>query len=441
MRSLLKVFLIVIMFTSFTLATRINVPADQPTIQDGIDAAIDGDTVLVQPGTYDEHISFNGNNIVVGSMFIMTGDPSYISNTVIDANGEWGVVWFGSGNDSNTMLTGFTITNGDLLWGGGIFCSRGSSPTLKNLIVSGNRAEFGGGIYCSESNANLVNVTISDNKANYLGLWFGGGGIMCWKSEMNLVNVTISGNSAAMNGGGIFCRESKMHLVNVTISGNSATNSGGGIEYLESESEMILANTIVWNNSRGEIPIYDGDSVNAFYSNIKGGWPGIRNINADPMFADTANGDYRLLEGSPCIDKGIQDTMIVYNDGQDTIFVPAMDYMGSAPDIGAFESDPDNPLTKIEKYSTLPSSYNLNQNYPNPFNPSTKIKFALPKLEIVKIEVYNTLGQRVEILLNQQMQAGQHEIEFNAQNLSSGIYYYRIEAGEFQDVKKMVLIR
>ena len=87
------------------------------------------------------------------------------------------------------------------------------------------------------------------------------------------------------------------------------------------------------------------------------------------------------------------------------------------------------------------SEFHLDQNYPNPFNPSTKIKFALSKTENVKIEIFNTLGQRVETLANKSMNAGYHEVEFNAQNLSSGIYYYRIEAGEFQDVKKMILIK
>jgi CubicO group peptidase (beta-lactamase class C family) len=99
-------------------------------------------------------------------------------------------------------------------------------------------------------------------------------------------------------------------------------------------------------------------------------------------------------------------------------------------------------ITDIEKEITnFPKNIFLSQNYPNPFNPSTTIEFALPRYENVKIEVYNTLGQRVEILLNQHMRTGHHEVEFNAQNLSSGIYFYRIEAGEFQDVKKMVLLK
>jgi hypothetical protein len=98
-----------------------------------------------------------------------------------------------------------------------------------------------------------------------------------------------------------------------------------------------------------------------------------------------------------------------------------------------------DPIT--DGQDLLPEDYALRQNYPNPFNPSTKIKFALPKPGIVKIEVYNTLGQNIKILLAQNMKAGHHEVEFNGSQLSSGIYFYRIEAGEFQDVKKMILIK
>lgn len=89
----------------------------------------------------------------------------------------------------------------------------------------------------------------------------------------------------------------------------------------------------------------------------------------------------------------------------------------------------------------LPDEFVVYQNFPNPFNPSTKIKFFLPKSEMVKIEVCNTIGQKTETLLNKPMPAGYHEIEFNGQNLSSGIYHYRIQAGEWQDVKKMILLK
>jgi len=88
-----------------------------------------------------------------------------------------------------------------------------------------------------------------------------------------------------------------------------------------------------------------------------------------------------------------------------------------------------------------PTKFKLSQNHPNPFNPSTTINFTIPKSEIVKIDIYNTLGQRVKTILNKRVQAGEHEIEFEAKNLASGIYYYRIEAGDFQDVKKMILLK
>jgi photosystem II stability/assembly factor-like uncharacterized protein len=90
---------------------------------------------------------------------------------------------------------------------------------------------------------------------------------------------------------------------------------------------------------------------------------------------------------------------------------------------------------------TYPNKFSLSQNYPNPFNPSTKIKFALPKAEKVKIDLYNNLGQKVTTLLDKQMVLGQHEVEFNAKDLASGIYYYKFKAGEFEDVKKMVLLK
>jgi len=98
--------------------------------------------------------------------------------------------------------------------------------------------------------------------------------------------------------------------------------------------------------------------------------------------------------------------------------------------------------SEIETIShDIPESFSLFQNYPNPFNPSTRIRFTLPTAESVKIELFTTLGQRIATLLNKPMNAGMHEIEFNAMNLTSGIYYYSIQAGEFQDVKKMILIK
>jgi hypothetical protein len=97
--------------------------------------------------------------------------------------------------------------------------------------------------------------------------------------------------------------------------------------------------------------------------------------------------------------------------------------------------------TKDVKNAESPDEYRLNQNYPNPFNPSTKIKFSLSDEELVNLEVYNALGQKIETLLNKPMAAGLHEVEFNKDNLPGGIYFYRIRAGKFEDVRKMVLLK
>jgi len=88
-----------------------------------------------------------------------------------------------------------------------------------------------------------------------------------------------------------------------------------------------------------------------------------------------------------------------------------------------------------------PNDFRLSQNYPNPFNPSTNMSFTIPKHKHVTLEVYNPLGQKIETLINITLTAGNHQVEFYSKNLPSGIYFYRIKAGEFQQVKKMVLIK
>jgi uncharacterized protein (TIGR02145 family) len=86
-------------------------------------------------------------------------------------------------------------------------------------------------------------------------------------------------------------------------------------------------------------------------------------------------------------------------------------------------------------------SFQLNQNYPNPFNPSTNISFELPKKEQVKLTIYNIVGQEVKELINRELPAGEHHIEWNAEGMASGIYIYNLETGGFKMTKKMILIR
>lgn len=87
------------------------------------------------------------------------------------------------------------------------------------------------------------------------------------------------------------------------------------------------------------------------------------------------------------------------------------------------------------------NGFSLSQNYPNPFNPTTSIKFSIQKSGFVTLKVYDVFGKEVITLVNELKRAGEHSIDFNAVNLSSGVYFYKIEAGEFVDVKKMLLIK
>ena len=96
--------------------------------------------------------------------------------------------------------------------------------------------------------------------------------------------------------------------------------------------------------------------------------------------------------------------------------------------------------TGIENNIT-PVSFSLNQNYPNPFNPNTTIKFQTKDLRLVTLKVYNIIGKEVATLVNENLKAGNYEVTFDGSNLSSGIYLYKIKAGNFSEVKKMTLVK
>jgi hypothetical protein len=98
-------------------------------------------------------------------------------------------------------------------------------------------------------------------------------------------------------------------------------------------------------------------------------------------------------------------------------------------------------ITGIKRSDLLPVVYQLKQNYPNPFNPKTIINYELPITKNVDLSIYNILGEKVVTLISARKEAGYHQVEWNASGIASGVYYYMINAGEFQDVKKMILLR
>jgi hypothetical protein len=99
-----------------------------------------------------------------------------------------------------------------------------------------------------------------------------------------------------------------------------------------------------------------------------------------------------------------------------------------------------DPVTSISEFSSI-LSYSLNQNYPNPFNPATTIKYQIPELSFVTLKVYDVLGNEIATLVNEEKPVGSYDIEFDANALPSGIYFYRLQAGSFIETKKMVLMK
>ena len=101
-----------------------------------------------------------------------------------------------------------------------------------------------------------------------------------------------------------------------------------------------------------------------------------------------------------------------------------------------------NIVTDVKELQTgTPVAYELSQNYPNPFNPSTQIRFAIPEAGMVNIKVFNTLGQEITTLVSDYRSAGSYEVDFNASNLTSGIYFYTITTNNFSETRKMMLLK
>ena len=99
------------------------------------------------------------------------------------------------------------------------------------------------------------------------------------------------------------------------------------------------------------------------------------------------------------------------------------------------------PATETADKGNIPDELNVLNNYPNPFNPSTTIEFNLPEATQVRIDIFNVMGQKVETIINKDMNAGSHKVEWNASGVASGIYYYKVQANGVQEVKRMILIK
>jgi beta propeller repeat protein len=328
----------------------LNVPAEHPSIQAGIDAASQGDTVVVAPGVYYEKINFRGKNITVTSKD--PNDRGIVGYTIIHAQGEGSAVTFASGETSAAVLRGFTLTGGygtlntsfegggPIYWGGGIYCLR-ASPTITRNVIANNRGpvvlgntnadsliSYGGGIACIESNAVVVKNIIRGN------VGFVAGGLILYTGQAFIGNNLIYDNSGYIGGGIVTIGGS---VIGNTIVGNNCNQgpgdgqagnayiifepqlgharvvnniicnaaSGGGLLMAGDWRGGVISCNDIWNNSPGNYIFVDNQTGQMTFDGVNDQTGKRGNISADPLFLNASFGkDYHLVFESPCINAG-----------------------------------------------------------------------------------------------------------------------------------------
>ena len=285
-----------------------------------------------------------------GGIYCYSSSPSIINCTITDcaAGSKGGGVY--CTDSSSPVFFDCTIKDNASGQGGGLYASL-SAPSLIRCTLSGNRVagsgggiyafvspvaldrctvsanrarEAGGGVYSNASDSTMSRCTISDNRAGNQG-----GGIYCLSASPALTNCVISRNRAGLGAGIFNAASSAPELLHCTFNSNTASDQGGAV--YSAGSSPVVINSILWGNSPDEIYVEGFASPRVTHSDIKGGYPGEGNIDADPMFL--RKGDYRLQASSPCLDRGDNNAPRL----------PLTDKKGRAriinamPDMGAFE--------------------------------------------------------------------------------------------------------
>ena len=222
------------------------VPSEYATIQDAIAAAGNGDTVLVGPGTWtgagDDGWVINpgGKQLTIQS----TAGPE---STVLDGEGMWQILVCTAGESAETVIEGFTMTNGYATSSGGAIYCRYSSPTVRNCIIRQNEsAGDGGGVYCFYGQPTLIECQLLENSAqNY------GGGIYALSSDVQVLGTTIHHNTAGSAGGGIRATNGSATFEDCDVYDNTSNSYGGGFSLYGSGSPRVLRCQIANNSGNG----------------------------------------------------------------------------------------------------------------------------------------------------------------------------------------------
>ncbi len=377
--------LVVVVFAPGVSARQLHVPDRFLTIEDAIDASVDGDSVIVADGIYAENVQFEGHSITLGSEFLLDGRAGHIAATVIDGGGAGTVVSSDQGEEVH--IGGLTLRNGESVDGGGVYCAGGGVAVLSDLWIEGCEAShYGGGVYAEYTDLTVRHSMITGNTGGpraggiHIGVrcigsvegsviegnvadgspaYGHGGGLSIKDAEEATVRHTIiRDNYAYVAAGGFWCNvpttvencifvgnEADKNngagivlfypvvIENCTITGNRIIGNGLGGGIFASREVPVIRNSIIWGNEAGA-----GDDVwgecDITYSNVGGGWPGDGNIDTDPLMGSYRGLEYLLGPSSPCIDAGDPDRVDGIDDSHPR--VPLWYVDGPRCDMGAY---------------------------------------------------------------------------------------------------------
>jgi len=381
-----------------------------------------------------------------------TMSSSYSTATVNASSGEWvgGLVGYDNISPISECYSTGNVDGGGAYWVGG-FVGQNVSATLSNCYSTGN---------VNASGAVYVGGFIGENDYNAV--------TNCYSTG------TVSGSSfvGGLIGFNYNCSANNSFW-DTTTSGQSSSSAGTG----KTDVEMKTYSTFLgagWDPSIW----YIGDGINNGYPYLAWQNPGGSPLPVELITFTTANlGDKVELQWKTAtevnnygfeIQRSNPPLLFPSPEGTEgwvkVGFVKGSGNSNSPKNYSYIDTNPVSGsvqyrLKQIDndgsyKYSQIveasfmkPANFKLSQNYPNPFNPTTMIRFALPSRSNVKIEVYNTLGEKIKELVNEQKNSGNYEVSFNTTGLASGVYFYMIDAksidgkNEFRDTKKMVLLK
>lgn len=447
-------------------ATILPVPGSYPTIQEAINAAIDGDTILVDQGTYFENLNFRGKGIILASQFIFTDDLTDIANTVIDGSqpvdpDSASCIIIAKSDltastDTLAAVIGFTITNGTgTVWedehgpgsfyreGGGILIQYDSPRIRFNRFISNDASNDqgivsagGGGIRCGDGDPEISNNIFLGNTAKY------GGGLVLNYSGAVIRNNLFTGNSGGQDygGGGLWIvgndgLSRPRIVVNNTIINNSSTTQGGGL--LLWSTVISIRNNIIWGNTASQGPQLHkkgGATVTVEYCDVMGGYTGMGNIDMDPAFNDTAYIPQLL---SPCVDAG--DSTIIYNDPENpqssgNALYPARNTLRN--DIGAYGGPGSKFLDSFLTVGIYSPPVNRSSTdrlhiFPNPAKKEVTIGFVSGREASGTVRIIQLNGQQL-VAFPTTITRGDNSRKLSLSEINNGCYMVVVEGGNFR---------